>query len=276
MQIWLFIHADGVGPITILSLSLVDPTHDPSHPVFKAGVTTPVPLDLFEGSDSNTTPHLSELLLALLPAIHEYKSPELGFELQLSPERTCISMDRSSFYKLMGTFSNSTDQSGNFQVDSMREFGHAVKQVSEQAFTMQEFYDRKQACMDEDNKEFCLCLHLLAWKSHQLASAGTDDLDAWASPADPFVFRDPRLKVFAKLVCVPDHFHCSLHEMTNLLRMFQAGIDRSHPEYKNFFKDMAERIKNEWTHSRMDISAQEMFKFCDRSAIPASFSSTLV
>lgn len=78
----------------------------------------------------------------------------------------------------------------------------------------------------------------------------------------PFVFQHPELsKIFAQLLCVPDHFHASAHEVVNSLHMIDDALDSSDGEYESFFGKLANGIRSSWTHGRMDLSAQKIFNF---------------
>ena len=173
-------------------------------------------------------------------------------------------MDRASMYKVFGGYSNSSDQRGNYQIESLK-FAHEVMHMAKCSFRMSEFYEKLEGLRNGDHGDLCMFSSDITnpHTSPKCELTGTENPEKWISK-EPIVYRHEELKDFRSLIAVPDHFHDSCHEVINGMKMIDDAINPADLAYKNYYTKKAEAIQNEWTKGRMDLAAQSLFRFCDK------------
>ena len=79
---------------------------------------------------------------------------------------------------------------------------------------------------------------------------------------------DNDLSDFDEMVAIPDHFHCSVHALIDGVNTTNKVIDPNEKGYKEMYEGYAKGLQKTWKNSRMDLTAQDLFKFQSKFVCP--------
>jgi hypothetical protein len=81
---------------------------------------------------------------------------------------------------------------------------------------------------------------------------------------------DDEMKDYDLMLNIPDHFHASMHVLIDAMDAINKIVNTHQFDYNNIYAMYARGLEKTWSNGRMDLSAQDMFKFQSKFVFPSA------